>query len=309
MIVTVTLNPSLDEWVEVPRLRVGQLNRAVSSTRYPGGKGINVSRVVHELGGRTLAVALAGGHDGEILDDLLTLRRIAHRFVQVPGTTRNNYQIATTRPAGITQINAPGPRVSPAALSRVAGLITTLRSSKAVALSGSLPPGLPAASYRILLERLHGLRVPLVLDSSGQALRDGLAGRPWLIKPNRQEAEELLGRRLPRLADVLRAAQDLIRRGPQLAVISLGPEGAVLAGPSGCWHGRTPKVRVRSTVGAGDSLVAGFVTGYLRRGSLTEAFRLGLACGTATVMTSGTELCRRRDVQRLLPRIRLVKGV
>ena len=105
--------------------------------------------------------------------------------------------------------------------------------------------------------------------------------------------------------EVTAAAKELLQRGPQLVVISLGPEGAVLASPYGCWHGRSPTVRVRSTVGAGDSLVAGFVTGYLRRRSLTEAFRLGLACGTAAVMTSGTELCRRRDVQRLLPRIRL----
>ena len=144
-----------------------------------------------------------------------------------------------------------------------------------------------------------------MLDSSGPALRQGLLAAPWLIKPNRQETEELLGRRLRKLSHVAKAAAGLVARGPQLALISLGADGAVLAsrGRTAIWWAKPPTVPVDSTVGAGDSLVAGFVTGYRATRSLEEALRLGVACGAATAMTPGTELCHRKDAERLLPRV------
>lgn len=149
--------------------------------------------------------------------------------------------------------------------------------------------------------------MPAVLDSSGAALRAGLAARPWLIKPNRDEAEELLGRRLRRITDAAAGARQLARRGPLHVMLSLGRDGAVLASrarPSVLWA-QAPRVPAGSTVGAGDSLVAGFVTGWHRTRSLPQALRLGVACGTAAAMTPGTELCHRADVHRLLGRIRL----
>jgi len=318
MIVTLTLNPSLDEWVRVPRLRLGELNRATQYVRYPGGKGINVSRVVHELGGKTLAVALAGGSDGEILGDLLARYGIPHRFVTVPGSTRNNYQLQSNSPQGLTQINCPGPRVSAAAVGRLGEVIRrqAVRAS-CVVLSGSLPPGAPATTYRRLIATLRRRQIPTVLDTSGAALRHGLLARPWLIKPNRQEAEELLGWRLRRIADVAHAAKWLVARGPLLAIISLAAEGAILAvaaQPQVLWA-KPPKVPVDSAVGAGDALVAGFVSGCQATQSLRarpalsfdrragEALRLGVACGAAAAMTPGTELCHRVDVERVFPRV------
>ncbi|MBI3087420.1 MAG: 1-phosphofructokinase [Candidatus Omnitrophica bacterium] len=308
MIVTVTLNPSLDEWVALPRLRLGELNRAARTLRYAGGKGVNVSRVVHELRGRALAVALAGGHDGVILGELLREQGIAYRFITVPGSTRNNYQIQTTAPRTLTQINCPGPRVSLRTAGRVLRVLRTLRSlASCVVFSGSLPPGLPAGTYRRLIDRCRARRLPTVLDSSGAALRAGLAARPWLVKPNRSEAEELLGRRLRTIKDASAAAAHLTRRGPVHILISLGVEGAVLASrthPSVLWA-QAPRVRTGSAVGAGDSLVAGFMVGWSRTRSLHQALRLGVACGTAAAMTPGTELCHRADVHRLLGRVRL----
>ena len=307
MILTVTLNPSLDEWAWLPRLRVGALNRAARAARYPGGKGINVSRVAHELGYPTVALALAGGDDGEILSRLLSQQHIAHQFVTVPGSTRNNYQIQTETPPILTQVNTPGPRVSAAVLARLSLRLATLAASaQAVVFSGSLPPGAPPSTYRRLIARLNR-RVLTVLDASGPALRDGLRARPWLIKPNRQEAEELLGYRLRRARDVLRGAQALCERGAQHAIISLGGAGAVLASAKTrqVWRAQAPAVRVQSAVGAGDALVAGFVVGWLRTRSLEEAFRLGMACGSATVLTPGTELCHQSAVERLH---RLVTG-
>ena len=309
MIVTVTLNPSLDEWVYLPALRLGDLNRAIRFVRYPGGKGINVARVIHELGQRTLAVALAGGSDGKILSHLLTTQyQIPHRFVTVAGSTRNNYQIQTGSPRTITQINCPGPVVSRTSLHELTRILRHLgHRASCVVLSGSLPPGAPTTTYRRVLTMLRPLQVPTVLDTSGPALRDGLLARPWLIKPNRQEVEELLGRRLRGIAQVAQAAKHLVKRGPSVVIVSLGPEGAVLAsqGQAQVLWAKPPRVPVDSPVGAGDSLIAGFVVGYQATRVLPEALRLGVACGAACALTPGTELCYRKDVRRLVDRVRL----
>lgn len=308
MILTLTLNPSLDEWIDLPRLAVGALNRATSFTRYPGGKGLNVSRVVRTLGGKTLAVALAGGSDGAILSRSLDALKLPHRFLTVPGLTRNNYKIRTASPRALTQINSPGPRVSASSLRKVQRLIRQLSArASAVVCSGSLPPGAPVATYRRFIAPLSRRGCLTVLDTSGPALKAGLAAHPWLIKPNLEELQELLGRRVSGMGGAARAARQLVERGPALALVSLGKAGAVLAvrGQQEVLVAKAPAVRVQSTVGAGDSLVAGFLTGWLRTRSAQEAFRLGMACGVAAVLTPGTELCRRQDVERLLGRIRI----
>ena len=314
-ITTVTLNPSLDEWVYLPRVALGRLNRATRFVRYPGGKGINVSRVVRELRVKTLALALAGGDDGRLLSHLLTQGRIPHEFVIVPGSTRNNYAIQTEHPRALTQINCPGPRVSAGLLRRLTQRLCR-RLGDCVVFSGSLPPGAPSTTYSRLIHAVKREGMLTVLDTSGPALRQGLAAAPWLIKPNREEAESLLGKRLRRRAHIAKAAKHLTTRGPHHVLISLGAAGAVLASqayPEVLWA-EAPAVRVDSAVGAGDSLVAGFVVGWLRPHvgpsgwsirRAGEALRLGVACGTACAMTPGTELCHRRDVLRLLPRIRI----
>jgi 1-phosphofructokinase family hexose kinase len=304
MIATVTLNPSLDEWVTLPALRLGRLNRASRVERYPGGKGINVSRVVHELGGRTVAFALAGGEDGAILSHRMHGLRIQHEFVTVAGSTRNNYKILTAGGV-LTEINTAGPHAPASALRALRRRLLRRPLPRCVVLSGSLPPGVPASIYRDVIRSFRRLSVPAVLDASGAALRLGLSARPWLIKPNREEAEELLGRRLSTMDAVVDAVRALLRRGPHAAILSLGKAGAVLGAlaPDGVWLARPPAVTVRSAVGAGDSLVGGVVTAWRRGATLLDAFRWGMACGSASAMTPGTELCRRRDVERLLPRV------
>ncbi|MBI4004161.1 MAG: 1-phosphofructokinase [Candidatus Omnitrophica bacterium] len=305
MIATVTLNPSLDEWMELPTVRLGQLNRATGFARYPGGKGINVSRVVRELGQRTTAYALAGGEDGQMLRRLMDQLAIPHEFVAVSGSTRNNYKIHTQHPRHPTEINTPGPMVSATALQTLKRRVMNHRPRpRVVALCGSLPPGASVFLYAQWIHTLRQRRIPTVLDTSGAALRRGLTARPWLIKPNRQEAEELLARRLTTMRTIVRSAVDLLAQGPALVVLSLGREGAVLAAaPGHVWLARPPAVHVRSAVGAGDSLVGGFLVGWLGGRSLVECFRLGVACGAASALTSGTELCHRKDVRRLLSRV------
>ncbi len=305
MIVTLTLNPSLDEWVRLPTLRIGALNRAASFERFPGGKGINVSRVVHELGRRTRAVGIAGGYDGHILSRLLEEQRIPHKLVHVRGATRNNYQLQTQTPPVITQVNTPGPKVSAAALRAASRLVcASPKRTDCVVLSGSLPPGAPASIYARILKAVARHQILTVLDSSGAALREGLAGRPWLIKPNRDEAQELLGRALSNEASVVKAVRELTSSA-SVVIISLGGDGAVLATKEQTLRAWAPKIEVHSTIGAGDSLVAGFVTEWLRTRSLSKALALGIACGSATAMTSGTELCHRKDVLRLVGKVKI----
>lgn len=312
MIATVTLNPSIDEWIDIDRLRVGALHRARSFFRYPGGKGINVSRVIRELGGRTVALGVIGGADGEMLRGLLSQLGLPHDLIEIAGATRNNYKIRTRVPCALTEVNTEGPRVSRSVLGRVwRRLLERSSQVRAVALSGSLPPGAPVSVYRTWITRLNRSRIPVALDTSGLSLRQALAARPWLIKPNRHEAAQVLGTRLGHRRSVIRAAQELRRCGPHLVILSLGAEGAVLAGPSslGVWMAIPPRVRTEMAVGAGDSLVGGFLHEWRRTGRVVEAFRLGVACGTATAMTPGTELCHRRDVRRLLPRVTLTRVV
>lgn len=308
MIATVTLNPSLDEWMRLPTVRVGQLNRATGFARYPGGKGINVSRVVRELGQSTVAYALAGGEDGEILRRLMDRLALPHEFVTVSGSTRNNYKIHTVRPRHPTEINTPGPTVSLTAVESLKRRVWThAPRPRVVALCGSVPPGVPTAIYAQWIRDLRRRSIPAVLDTSGAALRQGLAARPWLMKPNRQEAEELLRRRLTSRRAIVRSALELLARGPAFVIVSLGSEGAVLASaePRAVWLARSPAVHVRSAVGAGDSLVGGFLVGWVTGGAPVECFRLGVACGAASVMTPGTALCRREGVRRLLPRVKI----
>lgn len=306
MIATVTLNPSLDEWITVPSIRVGELNRADDFARYPGGKGLNVSRVLHTLRVPTIAYGLAGGEDGAILRVLMNRLAIRHEFVAVDGTTRNNYKVRTRSPRAVTEINTPGPTVRPGqahALQR----IMLRRAPRYVALSGSLPPGLASTTYVRWITALRRAKIPAVLDTSGDALRSGLRAKPWLIKPNRQEAEAALGRRLSTWRSMLEGARALLSQGPSVVILSLAGDGALLAARQfqGIWWAKPPAVKVDSAVGAGDSLVGGMLAGMARHVPLLEAFRLGVACGTATALTPGTELCHRRDIDRILPRVRI----
>ena len=308
MIATVTLNPSLDEWIQLPSLRLGQLNRAQWGGRYPGGKGINVSRVVWELGGHTMAYGLAGGNDGMILRELMNARAIPHEFVTIAGSTRNNYKIRIEHPKSFTEVNTAGPTVSATHTQALQRRILQRRPRPAcVALSGSLPPGAPSTIYQRWIRVLRRVGIPTILDASGAALREGLRSRPWCIKPNRQEAEELLRSRLTQTKHCIHAVRQLLTYGPELVILSLGREGALmaLAAAPGVWMAIPPAVKVESAVGAGDSLVGGFLVGWSRQQPLPEAFRLGAACGTAAAMTGGTELCRRADVERLVARVRI----
>ncbi|MEV7561019.1 1-phosphofructokinase [Streptomyces sp. NPDC089795] len=284
MILTVTPNPSLDRAYEVPPLDRGRVLRAGGERVDPGGKGVNVSRAVAAAGVRTTAVLPLGGAPGILLAELLGARGVDVTAVSIAGQTRSN--VALTEPDGtLTKINSPGPALSP---DESALLLDTVRTAAAeatwVACCGSLPRGVGPDWYAELVARAHAAGTPVALDPSGPALPEVTAARPEVIKPNASELAAAVGRPLPTLGDVIKAAEELRDRGAGAVLASLGGDGGLLVSAEGTYYGTAPAPVVRSTVGAGDASLAGFlVAGGTGPGALASA----LAHGAAAVQLPG----------------------
>lgn len=304
MIATVTLNPSLDRTVTVEDLIIEEANRWTSFREDPGGKGINVSRVVHELGGETIAYGFIGGAAGETLKRLLRKQGVPFDFTPIKGEIRSNFIITNLKTNRQTRIDAPGPRISREELTE---LVDTLRNMKKrpdfLVFAGSVPPGIPDDIYYRLIVGAKNYGINTVLDSDKQWLREGIKAKPDIIKPNVHEAEELLGTELKDEAAIVKAARTLVDQGIGIVAISRGKHGMIVATIEKVLKITAPRVRVSSTVGAGDSALAGLVLRLSQGYSLEEACRWAVAAGTAATLTPGTELCRRQDVEKLLPKV------
>lgn len=300
MIYTVTCNPALDCTVRLQRLAVGRLNRTAGNSLFPGGKGINVSRVLTALGQDNVALGFAAGESGHLLEGMLTAGGVRTAFVWLPeGSTRINVKLYADAE---TELNAPGAPVDAGALKVLTEKLNALKAGDVLCLCGSLPPGMTADAYATLLDAVAGRGVYTVLDTSGRALLAGLAAHPWLIKPNRQELSELLGTTVETPAQTAEAAKELQRQGARHVLVSLGGEGALLCTEEGRrLYLPAPTGQVRGTVGSGDSMVAGFVTGWMETGSATEALRMGVAAGSATAFAEG--LADREAVYTVLEQV------
>jgi 1-phosphofructokinase len=287
VIVTLTPNPSLDRTLEVDDLVRGGVHRAVRTRTEPGGKGINVARALRAAGVATTAVVPAGGAEGEQL--LAELRDLGLDVVPVPitGSTRANVSVVE-RDGTTTKINAAGPELAPDEVDALLGAARAAADGATwFAACGSLPPGAPDELYADLVRHLHARGVRVAIDASGAPLRAAVAAGPDLIKPNTDELAELTGTTLCRLGDVLDAAATVRSRGVGTVVVSLGADGAVLLTADGAWHATTPPVAVRSTVGAGDSVVAGLLSAdQLDPAALAR----GVAFGAAAAALPGTQL-------------------
>lgn len=301
---TLTVNPSVDVSASVDRV-VPEDKLRCDEPRYdPGGGGINVARVVNVLGGRSLAVWASGGMTGAFLGSLIEARGVEHVPVGVAGTTRQNvivYEKATGLQYRFGMPGMPLSREEQLACGVAVG--ERAAESRTVVLSGSLPPDTPVNFYRRIIDRLPpGTRT--LVDTSGAALREAIGPGVLLIKPNRREMSLLTGCRIesePALAD---AARGLVRDGAaEIVVVSLGGEGIIYAAADGGEMLRCPDVPIRSKVGAGDSMVGGIAYALARGEDIRRAVRLGLAAGTAAVMSAGTDLCRREDAERLYTEI------
>ncbi|MEU9197564.1 1-phosphofructokinase family hexose kinase [Streptomyces hundungensis] len=277
MILTVTLNTALDITYRVPALVPHASHRVDEVTERPGGKGLNVARVLAALGHEAVVTGFVGGPSGEVLRALLAGLGPVDELVPIRGATRRTIAVADAATGDTTQLNEPGPVVSSTewdAFLTAYGRL--LDGADAVALCGSLPPGLPVGAYAQLVRQARTAKVPVLLDTSGEALRRGIAARPDLVKPNADELAQLTGSREP-----LRAARDARRRGAHTVVASLGAEGLLAASPDGLWQAVPPAAVRGNPTGAGDSAVAGLLSGLVEGldwpGRLTRAVALSAA--------------------------------
>lgn len=298
MIVTVTLNPSLDRTVEVDALVRGQVLRAHGTHLHPGGKGVNVTRALLANGVPSRAVLPVAGAAGAELVDLLDAEGVEHLVVPVRGRTRSNVTVA--EPDGtVTKLNEPGPALDAAELDAV--LETALGASGAgdwVVLCGSLPPAVPAGHYADVARRLADSGRRVAVDTSGPALALAVAARPDLVKPNLEELADAVGRPLRSRAEAAEAAQELAAAGAARVLVSLGADGALLVDDDGVLVGECVPVAARSTVGAGDAFLAGFLAAVTAHdASAATALRTALAWGAAAVRLPGSQMPGAADVR------------
>jgi len=294
MITTVTLNPSLDMTLQVEKLVPDDSNRVSSVQKDPGGKGLNVSRIAHRLGSAVMTIGLFGGHTGDEIESLLKQEGIVPFTIRVAGDTRTNVTILETQRFTQTRFNQEGPRVSPDEYKSLLNMVRLVgNDANIVVLSGSIPPGIPEDAYEhiILMLKQEKSDIKIILDSDTKALLHGLKARPYLVKPNIHEAERLLGRSIVSQADQIQALKDIRQMGVDVVVISLGREGLIGFDGTEIIAITPPAVEVKSTVGAGDALVAGLCMAMESGKSFSEMLAFGVLVSTAKVNTPGTGAC------------------
>jgi tagatose 6-phosphate kinase len=308
MICTVSLNPALDKYLRLPRLRRGEHQEVQDAVTSAGGKAINVAGVLRTLGETVRLTGFFGGYTGQYLLQEVAREGIEAEPVLVAGTTRTAFVVVED--GGVeTEIVEPGAPVASEELNRLRQQLRRIaREASAVVLSGSVPPGCPENVYQLLIEDCGG-HCPVLLDTSRSWLT-AVAGRrlqhpPTLIKPNRREAEHLLGHALASAADFLQGVEELQTRGIACPVISDSGGGLYAGTPGGVLHGCAPKVKVVNSVGSGDATVAGFAYGLAREWPIEQTIRLATACGTANVLTKECAQVLRPDVDRLLDQVQV----
>jgi 6-phosphofructokinase 2 len=299
-IVTLTLNPAVDKISSIQQVVAERKLRCDPPRFDPGGGGLNVARAIQRLGGQAAAYWTCGGPMGQLLAERLDAEDVLHRPIPIQAMTRENLIVFEQSTGHQFRFGMPGARLTPDEVERC---LRTLReldpAPDFLVLSGSLPPGVPEDFYaRAVRETPPGCRV--ILDTSGPPLHQGIQGGVYLIKPNVRELSDLVGKELLEDAEIREVARGLISSGKvHVVVTSLGSAGVVVVTQQHCENIRAPTVKVHSKVGAGDSTVAGIVWGLAQEKDIPDAVRLGVAAGSAAVMTAGTELCRQEDAWRL----------
>lgn len=300
-VVTVTLNPAIDQTLDCPGFTAGAVNRVVAETRTAGGKGINVAAFLSRGPEPVTATGFLGADNVPVFEALFRERGIQDRCVRLPGSSRVNIKVVDRQGGAVTDINLPGLRVPDGALQRLMDELDALASTQGCfVLAGSLPAGVPEDVYATLTERLRARGCLVAVDTSGVPLRHAVAAKPDFIKPNAHELSELLGRPLPDRAEVVRAARAVHASGIGLVVVSLGSEGAIFVSEEGALLAVPPKVEVASTVGAGDALVAGVLGARLAGDSLEACARRGTAVAAGKLAQVGPVLPPPERIEALM---------
>lgn len=306
MILTVTLNTALDITYRLRALRPHTSHRVTDVTERPGGKGLNVARVLAALGHAVTATGFAGGATGRSLRDQLTgAPGVQDALVPIAGATRRTIAVVDEATTGdATRLNEPGPAIAPAEWSAfLAGYEDLVRSASAVALCGSLPPGVPVGAYAQLVRTARAAGVPVLLDTSGEPLRRGVAARPDIVKPNADELAELTGSHEP-----VQATRDARRRGAHAVVASLGAEGLLAVDAEGRWRAVPPRRVQGNPTGAGDSAVAGLLSGLVEQLPWPARLARAVALSAATVSAPVAGEFDRRGYEELVDQVTVTGG-
>ncbi|MCI6731830.1 MAG: 1-phosphofructokinase [Lachnospiraceae bacterium] len=304
MIYTVTLNPAIDKTVEIPDFQTDTVNRITTLRKDPGGKGINVSKVIAKLGGTSRVFAILGQDNADEIQNMLRGDQLECCFTLVPGVTRTNLKVIDPVRHTNTDINEPGVTVTTADLKRMTErLIGMIKEGDIVILSGSLPKGAPEDTYSTLVAACKNAGAKVFLDADGPLLADGLKAAPYLIKPNNDELSRLMGKTLETPEELAATARTFLEQGIEKVIVSMGGRGALYVTKDRTIYAQGLKVPVGSTVGAGDSVVAALAYAENNDMSLEETVRLSTATGAANVMQSGTQAAEYSVIEKLIERV------
>ena len=291
MITSISLNPSIDRTLTVENFTAAGLNRVISRSDVAAGKGINVALTVSALGIDSECIGFMYRDSAALFEKRLMVNSTAYDFIMCEGSARTNIKVFDRAAGVVTELNESGITMEEADLVRMTDLVARhAENSDYLVLSGSMPPGCPTDYYRTLINAVEGLGCRCVLDADGDRLKFGLEAKPFMIKPNRYELEMMTGRRLNSIQEIRDAARHYIDLGVEVVAVSLGEEGALITDADETLYAPRMNIEVKSTVGAGDSMVAGLVTGFMGENNLEDTFRMGVACATARCMTEGYKI-------------------
>lgn len=298
MIYTVTLNPAIDYVVRLEHVEPGAVNRMESSDTFAGGKGINVSRILKRLGYASTATGFVGGFTGEFIKKSLETEEIGTQFVQVDQDTRINVKLKADQE---TEINGLGPVVTDEQLRDLETLLSNVLEGDLVIFAGSAPASLGNQVYNRLIPFVKQAGAEVVCDFEGETLIDSLAHQPLLVKPNNHELGAIFGVTLDTREDMVRYAQEILAKGAKNVIVSMAGDGALLVTPEATYFAKPIKGSVKNSVGAGDSMVAGFTGEYTKSHNLLEALKWGVACGTATAFSD--DLASMDAIQKMYEKV------
>lgn len=306
MITSISLNPSIDRTLTIEGFTIGGLNRILSRNDVAAGKGINVALTVSALGLDSECIGLMYRDSAPLFEKRLMLNSTPYDFVWCEGSARTNIKVFDRSEGRITELNEGGSTVDEAALSDMTDMVIRhAEDSDFLILSGSVPPGCPPEYYRTLINAVDGLGCRCVLDADGDRLKYGLEASPYMIKPNHMELEMMAGKKLTSLKEIRNAAFRYLDMGVEVIAVSLGAEGALITNGGETLYAPKMNIDVKSTVGAGDAMVAGLVAGFMGESELEDSFRMGVACATARCMTEGNRIMDRTIYKALLDMVKI----
>lgn len=300
MIYALTLNPAIDYVINVPGFEEGKLNKTTKEYKFPGGKGINVSRVLAQLGVQSRNLGFIGGFTGTFIEEQLINHGLQNEFIHVSGDTRINIKLKGEEE---TEINGLGPSITQNDLDDLTVQISSLTPEDWLILSGSLPMGVPKDIYVTLSKMAHEQHVPFVVDISDESLFDVLKYKPSLIKPNEHELADLYNVEFKTIEDMLPYGEKLVQQGARNVIISMGANGAVLFNETGIYRAKGLTGTLVNSVGSGDSVVAGFVSQLSQGSDAVTAFKTGIACGSATAFSA--DLATEEEIKHQLSRVEI----